>query len=104
MRLHFLGANRQVTGSRYLLEAGGLKILIDCGMFQERHFMERNWEPSPVSPGDVDYVLLTHAHLDHVGLLPRLVARGVHGELLIRHAQGDDAVAGKIGCPNGSAR
>ncbi len=76
MRLHFLGANRQVTGSRYLLEAGGLKIMIDCGMFQERRFLERNWETSPIPIKEIDYVLLTHAHLDHVGLLPRLVAQG----------------------------
>ena len=50
MRLQFLGATRQVTGSRYLLEAGGLRLLIDCGLFQERKFLERNWEPSPVPP------------------------------------------------------
>ena len=82
MRLQFLGANRQVTGSRYLLEAGGLTLLIDCGLFQEREFQDRNWQPSPVSPESIDYVLLTHAHLDHCGLLPRLVAQGYQGPVL----------------------
>lgn len=82
MRLQFLGANRQVTGSRYFLEAGGLKLLIDCGLFQERQFLERNWEPSPVPPHAIDYVLLTHAHLDHVGLIPRLVAQGYRGPII----------------------
>lgn len=76
MKLHFLGANRQVTGSRYLLEAAGLRIMIDCGMFQERFVLERNWETSPIPPGSIDCMLLTHAHLDHVGLVPRLVAAG----------------------------
>ena len=76
MKLQFLGANQQVTGSRYLLEAGGLKLMIDCGMFQERSFLERNWENSPIPPRDIDYLLLTHAHLDHSGLIPRLVREG----------------------------
>jgi len=79
MKLHFLGANRQVTGSRYMLEAGGLKLMIDCGLFQERAFQHRNWEPSPVPPAGVDHVLLTHAHLDHVGLVPKLVVDGFNG-------------------------
>lgn len=76
MRLHFLGANRQVTGSCYLLEAAGLRIMIDCGMFQERAYLGRNWEDSPVPPDSIDFLLLTHAHLDHVGLIPRLVMQG----------------------------
>lgn len=76
MRLRFLGANRQVTGSRYLLEAGGKRLLIDCGMFQEREFQSRNWDPCPEPAESIDTVLLTHAHLDHVGLLPKLVREG----------------------------
>lgn len=82
MRLHFLGANRQVTGSRYLLEAEGLNIMIDCGMFQERAFLERNWADCPVDPSSIDVLLLTHAHLDHVGLIPRLVMQGFTGSII----------------------
>lgn len=81
MKLHFLGANKQVTGSSYLLEAAGLRILIDCGLFQERKFQKRNWEPPPYDPAAIDHVLLTHAHLDHVGLIPRLVANGYPGRV-----------------------
>jgi metallo-beta-lactamase family protein len=81
MKLTFLGANRQVTGSRYCLEAGGSRILIDCGMFQERDFLSRNWEPCPVPAGDLDALLLTHAHVDHCGLIPRLVAEGFRGPI-----------------------
>lgn len=81
MKLTFLGANRQVTGSRYCLEAGGSKILIDCGLFQEREFLARNWEPCPTPASELDAVLLTHAHLDHCGLLPRLVREGFHGPI-----------------------
>lgn len=81
MKLHFLGANRQVTGSRYLLEAGGLRVMIDCGMFQERDHLDRNWATSPVPPDTIDQLLLTHAHLDHCGLIPRLVAKGYAGPI-----------------------
>ncbi|MFN3167793.1 MAG: MBL fold metallo-hydrolase RNA specificity domain-containing protein [Phycisphaeraceae bacterium] len=81
MRLQFLGANRQVTGSRYLVEAAGLRVMIDCGMFQERPFLNRNWEACPVPPESIDVLLLTHAHLDHVGLLPRLVMQGFTGKV-----------------------
>ena len=81
MRLHFLGANRQVTGSSYVLEAAGLRIMIDCGMFQERPFLKRNWEDCPVPPASIDVILLTHAHLDHVGLIPRLVMQGFKGKI-----------------------
>ena len=76
MKLKFLGASRQVTGSRYLVQAGGLNLLVDCGLFQERAFLERNWEPSPVPPDDIDFLLLTHAHLDHSGLIPKLAREG----------------------------
>ncbi|MBI2131557.1 MAG: MBL fold metallo-hydrolase [Candidatus Tectomicrobia bacterium] len=82
MRIRFLGANRQVTGSRYLLEAGGLRLMIDCGLFQERAFLGRNWEDSPVPPDSIDCLLATHAHLDHVGLIPRLVAQGYRNPIL----------------------
>lgn len=82
MKLRFLGANRQVTGSRHLLEVDGLRLLIDCGMFQERAHTGRNWEPSPVPPESIDYLLLTHAHVDHCGLAPRLVGNGFKGQIL----------------------
>ena len=81
MRLRFLGADRQVTGSRHYFEAGPAKVLIDCGMFQKREFLARNWEPSLVPPHDLDAVLLTHAHVDHCGLLPRLVREGFRGPI-----------------------
>jgi len=80
-KLHFLGANGQVTGSRYLLDTGGARVLIDCGMFQERPYLGRNWQRCPAPPETLDCVLLTHAHLDHSGLLPKLVADGFDGPI-----------------------
>ena len=82
MRLKFLGACRQVTGSCYFLDAGGLRILIDCGLYQERAFLERNWKKFPVPPGQIDYVLLTHVHLDHSGLIPKLAKEGFSKQIL----------------------
>ncbi len=82
MRLHFLGANRQVTGSRYLLETADLRVMIDCGMFQERSCLDRNWAPPIVAPESVDLMLLTHAHLDHCGLIPRYVRQGFSQRIL----------------------
>jgi metallo-beta-lactamase family protein len=86
MKIQFLGAARQVTGSSYLLEAGGTKILVDCGLFQERHYSYRNWERFPVPPDEIDYVLLTHVHLDHCGLIPKLVKEGFRGKILLTPA------------------
>lgn len=80
-RLTFLGAAQNVTGSRYLLEASGSRILIDCGLYQERELLARNWDPFPVPPASIDTVLLTHAHVDHCGYLPRLVRDGFHGRI-----------------------
>ena len=79
VEIAFLGANRQVTGSRHLLKTGTRNIMVDCGMFQERDFIGRNWEPCPVPAREVDDVLITHAHLDHCGLLPKLVKEGFDG-------------------------
>jgi metallo-beta-lactamase family protein len=80
-KLHFLGANRQVTGSRYCLEADGDQVLVDCGLFQERQFLERNWESSPIPPAEIDALLLTHVHIDHSGLIPRLAREGFDGPI-----------------------
>lgn len=78
--LTFLGAARTVTGSKYLVDADGARILVDCGMFQGlKELRARNWEPFPVPPESIQAVVLTHAHLDHVGYLPRLVAQGFNG-------------------------
>lgn len=79
----FLGAARTVTGSRHLLHtAAGRRVLVDCGMFQGlKALRERNWQGFGTAPTDLDAVLLTHAHLDHVGWLPRLVAAGYRGRV-----------------------
>jgi len=82
VHLQFLGAARNVTGSRHLLAIDGTKVLIDCGLYQERDFRSRNWEPFAVEAKDIDAVLLTHAHLDHCGFLPRLVREGFKGRIL----------------------
>lgn len=76
MKLTFLGANRQVTGSRYCLEAGGTRIMIDCGLVQERDFLRRNWDSCPIEESSFDALLLTHIHLDHCGLIPKMVRDG----------------------------
>ena len=78
--LRFLGGAGTVTGSRFLVDAGGSRVLVDCGLFQgEKQLRLRNWTPFPVDPSTIDAVVVTHAHLDHVGYLPRLVSRGFHG-------------------------
>ena len=83
MRLSFHGADRGVTGSCHLVTAGRRKILIDCGMFQGgRELHEDNAEPFGFDPSDIDYLLLTHAHLDHCGRIPLLVKRGFRGEII----------------------
>ncbi|HTM70448.1 MAG TPA: MBL fold metallo-hydrolase [Luteimonas sp.] len=80
LRLTFLGAVGTVTGSRYLVEAGGRRILVDCGLFQGYKSLRlRNWAPFPVAPESIDAVVLTHAHLDHSGYLPRLRREGFAG-------------------------
>ncbi len=79
IKLSFLGAAQNVTGSRFLLEAMGKKVLIDCGLYQERQLLDRNWDPFPVNPSQIDAMLLTHAHLDHCGLIPKLVREGFKG-------------------------
>lgn len=81
-QLTFLGANATVTGSRYLLETSRSRVLVDCGLFQGyKPLRLRNWAPFPVAPESIDAVVLTHAHLDHSGYLPRLVREGFRGPI-----------------------
>ena len=81
IKLGFYGAAGNVTGSCYLLRANGKNILIDCGLYQEHHLKDRNWGQFPLQPSEIDAVVLTHAHLDHCGRLPRLVKEGFHGPI-----------------------
>ncbi len=90
MRLQFLGATGTVTGSKYLLEHGGRKLLVDCGLFQGlKQLRLRNWDTLPIAPADIDAVVLTHAHLDHSGYIPRLVKLGFRGRIHCSAATAD---------------
>ena len=89
MKLQFLGAAWQVTGSQYYIEADGAHLLVDCGMHQERAFLARNWEPSPLRLRDIDALLLTHAHVDHCGLAPKLVRDGFRSPIICTSASAD---------------
>lgn len=90
MKLTFLGATETVTGSKYLLEHEGRRILIDCGLFQGRKDLRlRNWEKLPFLPSTIDSVLLTHAHLDHSGYIPRLIKGGFQGAIYCSEATFD---------------
>jgi len=83
MQLSFHGADQGVTGSCHLVECAGKKVLIDCGLYQGGHELaEENAEPFGFDPADIDYLLLTHAHLDHCGRIPLLVKRGFQGEII----------------------
>lgn len=80
MKLQFLGATGTVTGSKYLVEFSDRKILVDCGLYQGiKQYRQMNWKDLPVKPGDLDAIVLTHAHLDHSGYLPLLVRKGFTG-------------------------
>src|SRR4030095_8736866 len=80
MKLTFLGATETVTGSKFLLEAAGKRVLIDCGLFQGlKELRQRNWDAPPIDPRSVDAIVLTHAHIDHTGYLPRFVRQGFRG-------------------------
>jgi metallo-beta-lactamase family protein len=87
--IQFLGAAGTVTGSKHLVNTssnsdnpGGFQVLIDCGMFQgAKEWRERNWQPTPIPAASIDAVVLTHAHLDHCGWIPRLVREGFHGPI-----------------------
>ncbi|MCB0221253.1 MAG: MBL fold metallo-hydrolase, partial [Chrysiogenetes bacterium] len=80
MKITFLGAVGTVTGSKYLVEAGGRNILLDCGLFQGyKQLRLRNWSPLPIDGRHIDAIVLTHAHLDHSGYIPLLMRRGFKG-------------------------
>ncbi len=86
-KLTFLGATGTVTGSRFQLEIEGKNLLIDCGMFQgPKELRRKNWEEFPVPPSAFDFVLLTHAHIDHSGYLPKFVREGFSGKIICTHA------------------
>jgi metallo-beta-lactamase family protein len=118
-KLTFLGAAGTVTGSKYLVEAAGKKLLLDCGLFQGApELSERNFKPLPLDVKTIDYCVLTHAHLDHCGWLPRLVHQGYHGPIYANpatidlatislkdsaHLQEEDADRAKRGSKNSEA-
>ena len=89
-KLTFLGAAGTVTGSKYLVEAAGKRLLMDCGLFQGLpELSDRNYKPLPIDPSSIDYLVLTHAHLDHSGWLPVLVKAGFHGPIFANPATMD---------------
>jgi metallo-beta-lactamase family protein len=90
MRITFLGGVGTVTGSKYLVEAAGSRVLVDCGLFQGyKQLRLRNWEPPPVDPATIGAVVLTHAHVDHSGYLPVLIRNGFKGPVICTHATRD---------------
>ena len=90
MKLQFLGGTGTVTGSKYLVEHEGRRVLVDCGLFQGlKQLRLRNWDPFPISPSDIDAVIVSHAHLDHSGYLPKLVRHGFRGPAYCTEATAD---------------
>lgn len=90
MELTFFGAADTVTGSRFLVESGDARVLVDCGLFQGiKALRERNWAPFPVRPDTLDAVVLTHAHIDHSGMVPALVRDGFAGPVYCSSATAD---------------
>ena len=87
MKLTFIGAAHEVTGSCHLLETNGKHILIDCGMEQGPDLYEN--QELPIAPGDIDFILLTHAHIDHSGLIPLMVKNGFKGQIVTTFATAD---------------
>lgn len=88
--LEFLGATGTVTGSKFLVETGAGRLLVDCGLYQGlKALRERNWERLPVDPASIDWVVLTHGHIDHTGYLPRLVKDGFRGHVYSTRATAD---------------
>lgn len=90
MKLTFLGATKTVTGSKYLIESKGKRYLIDCGLFQGyKELRLRNWDKFPVDPASIEAMILTHAHIDHSGYIPRLVSEGFKGKIYCTPATHD---------------
>jgi metallo-beta-lactamase family protein len=88
--ISFWGGVGSVTGSKYLIESAGTRVLVDCGMFQGlKELRERNWQEPPFNPAELDAVLITHAHIDHTGYLPRLVAQGFRGPVYCSRGTAD---------------
>ncbi|HKS27734.1 MAG TPA: MBL fold metallo-hydrolase [Pyrinomonadaceae bacterium] len=88
--ISFWGGVGSVTGSKYLVESGGSRVLVDCGLFQGfKELRERNWQAPPFDPASLDAVLITHAHIDHTGYLPRLVAQGFRGPVYCSRGTAD---------------
>src|SRR5258707_5392696 len=86
-KLTFLGGAGCVNGSKYLVEAAGKRLLVDCGLFQgTNELKDRNWKPLPIDPKTIDYAMLTHAHLDHTGWLPVLVKAGYRAQIFPNQA------------------
>lgn len=89
-KITFYGGVGSVTGSKYLLESNGTRVLVDCGLFQGlKELRERNWQDPPFSPADIDAVIITHAHIDHTGYLPRLIKLGFNGPIYTSAATAD---------------
>lgn len=87
MKIQFLGGTQTVTGSKYLIQANQRHLLVDCGLYQGYKALRlRNWAPLPIDPKKIDYVLLTHAHIDHSGYIPLLVKNGFRGKILCTEA------------------
>ena len=87
MNITFLGATKTVTGSNFLLEGAGKKILIDCGLYQGKALEEKeNYEPFDFDVQDIDCVLLTHAHIDHSGRIPKLYVEGYRNSVIATKA------------------
>ncbi len=83
MKISFLGAAQTVTGSCYLVETGKSKFLVDCGMFQGPDVEPRNYDEFDFAPESLDFMILTHSHIDHSGLLPKLYKKGFRGDVYL---------------------
>src|SRR5580765_7035753 len=89
-KISFYGGAGTVTGSKYLLEHQGKRVLVDCGLFQGlKELRERNWQAPPFDPAAIDAVVITHAHIDHTGYLPKLVQLGFRGDIVTSKATAD---------------